>query len=222
MLPLLFNRTALAARAQCSATPRAIRSPLIARPLSTNPLSANSPASIEKSTLIRKEEAASTFKTLPQAVLRSQSDAKVPSSTPRNPLALNNLDESIRVLLPLLKAQGSVYITAHIHARPYLLTVGDTLRLPFLMPAVVPGDILRLNRASHIGSRDYTLKGAPYIDERLFECRARVLGVESEPMRVKEKTKRRQRRVKKVKSKHRYTLLKVAELKIKSLQDIGL
>jgi hypothetical protein len=82
------------------------------------------------------------------------------------------------------------------------------------MPGVVPGDILRLNRASNIGSRDFTLKGMPYIDERLFECRARVMGVEAEPMRIKKKTKRRQRRVKTVRSKHRFTILKLSELKI--------
>jgi large subunit ribosomal protein L21 len=82
------------------------------------------------------------------------------------------------------------------------------------MPGVVPGDILRLNRALNLGSRDFTLKGSPHIDERLFECRARVMGVEAEPMRIKEKTKRRQRRVKTVKSKHKYTILRIAEVKV--------
>lgn len=100
------------------------------------------------------------------------------------------------------------------------------------MPKVVPGDILRLNRATHIGSRDYTLKAPEpqkgtrdgpkqvyYLDERLFTVRARVLGVESEPMRIMEKTKRRQRHVKHVFSKHRYTILKIAEAEIKGLEE---
>ncbi len=129
--------------------------------------------------------------------------------------------ESLRTLLPLLKAQRSHYITVHIQARPYLLTVGDILRLPFHMTGVVPGDILRLTRATIIGSRDYTLKGAPYVDENLFECRARVVGVESEPMKIELRTKPRQRRVKRIKSKHRYTVLRLAELKIKSLEELG-
>ena len=94
------------------------------------------------------------------------------------------------------------------------------MRLPFRMPGVVPGDVLRLNRASALGSRDYTLKGAPYLDERLFECRARVMGTEAEPMRIKEKTKRRNRKVKTVKSKHKFTILRIAELKINSLEEI--
>lgn len=100
------------------------------------------------------------------------------------------------------------------------MTAGDIVRLPFRMPGVVPGDILRLNRASVLGSRDYTLKGAPYLDERLFECRARVIGTEAEPMRFKEKTKRRQRKVHVVKSKHKFTILRISELKINDLESI--
>ncbi|KAF1989615.1 hypothetical protein K402DRAFT_371453 [Aulographum hederae CBS 113979] len=172
-----------------------------------------------------------------------------PKNATRAPLASadassdGTLSESVRQLLPLLRAQGPHYITAHIHAFPYLLTQGDTLRLPFRLPSVNPGDVIRLNRASVIGSRDFTLKagemppksvlykgmkGEPvpakerrkWIDERLFVCRATVLGVESEPMRIMEKTKRRQRHVKTVKSKHRYTVLRISEVKINSVEEI--
>jgi large subunit ribosomal protein L21 len=95
------------------------------------------------------------------------------------------------------------------------------------MHGVNPGDVLRLNRASLLGSRDYTLKagtnstesydgnrtGEPnYLDERLFECRVRVM--------IKEKTKRRQRRVKTVRSKHKFTMLKVMEVKVKGLEEL--
>ncbi|KAL8780353.1 MAG: hypothetical protein Q9213_006497 [Squamulea squamosa] len=125
-------------------------------------------------------------------------------------------------LLPILAAQPPHYITAHIHARPYLLTTGDTLRLPFLMPRAPLGTILRLNRASMLGSRDYTLRGDTgdgsgkgYINEDWFVCRARVVGVETEPLRVVEKTKRRQRRVKRVKSKMRFTVLRVLEVGVR-------
>ncbi|WPG97751.1 homocitrate dehydratase, mitochondrial [Acrodontium crateriforme] len=188
-----------------------------------------------------------------------------------------SLSSSIQQHLPLLRSQGPHYITAHIYDRPYLLTQGDTVRLPFLMHGVEPGDVLRLDRASVIGSREYTLKAgaaapplksatmgsvsiadptpgslashsqampegdvaaassnkhAPhfiphiakgkvaYLDDRLFVCRAVVMGVESEPMRVMEKTKRRQRKVKHVKSKHRYTILKIKELRVRSLEEL--
>jgi large subunit ribosomal protein L21 len=155
---------------------------------------------------------------------RQHSSAYPPPSTPpiapKHTLPLPPPPKTTPLNIPPtyahLTSQPPFYITAHIHSRPYLLTVGDTLRLPFHMPLVLPGDVLRLNCASVLGSREYTLKGAPYIDERLFICRVRVMGVESEPLRIKEKTKRRQRRVKKARSKHRYTILRVMEVRGRS------
>ncbi|KAI0022318.1 ribosomal protein L21-like protein [Xylariomycetidae sp. FL0641] len=123
-------------------------------------------------------------------------------------------EASVRQLLPLLRAQPRQYITVHIHGVPYLVTPGDAVRLPFLMHGVLPGDVLRLDRASVLGSRDYTLKGAPYIDPALFECRAVVTGVDTEPLRVVVKTKRRNRRAQRVKSKHRFTTLRISEVKV--------
>ena len=151
---------------------------------------------------------------------------------PTKPLLLS---KSLQTLLPALHAQSPHYITAHIHRFPYLLTAGDLLRLPFHMSHVSPGDILRLNRASLLGSRDFTLKagthhtelydqkrtGEPnYIDERLFECRVRVMGVESQPMVIKDKKKQRNRKVKTVKSKHRYTVLRVMEVRVRGLEEL--
>lgn len=70
-----------------------------------------------------------------------------------------------------------------------------------------------------IGSRDYTFRGAPYVDEGSFVCRAVVVGVEGEPMRVVEKTKRRQRKVKTVRSKMRFTILRVKELRVLATEE---
>ncbi|KAF7562766.1 hypothetical protein G7046_g1367 [Stylonectria norvegica] len=130
------------------------------------------------------------------------------------------ISDSVKTLLPFLAAQPGHYITIHIHGFPYLVREGDQIRLPFKMPGVQPGDVLRLNRASIVGSRDYTMKGAPHIDERVFECRATVTGTESEPLRIKIKKKRRQRRSRQAKSKHRYTILRISELNINNLEDI--
>ncbi|MCJ1464447.1 hypothetical protein MMC07_003060 [Pseudocyphellaria aurata] len=117
-------------------------------------------------------------------------------------------------LLKSLAVQPPHYIIAHLHGRPYLLTAGDKLRLPFHLANAPIGTMLRFNRASALGSRDYTFRGSPWVDERFFVCRMRVLGVEGEPMRIKEKTKRRNRRVKRVKTKMRFTILRCVELKV--------
>ncbi|OBT82640.1 hypothetical protein VE02_07922 [Pseudogymnoascus sp. 03VT05] len=148
------------------------------------------------------------------------SAAEIKAAQPTTPSTPYAVTESVKELLPLLNAQPSKFITALIHGRPYLLTVGDSVRLPFHMPGVVPGDVLRLNRASAIGSRDYTLKGQPHVDERVFECRAIVMGTEGEPARIKIKKKQRNRRTKTVISKHKFTVLKLSELRVKDLAEI--
>lgn len=208
-----------------------------------------------------------------QSLSEIQSLVETQLATPQQtPLRLS---DSVRTLLPSLQSQTPHFITAHIHDRPYLLTAGDTVRLPFFMKGVEPGDILRLNCASLIGSREYTLKAsaaapklrsatreasssaaaiepttaadmtqptpssvereegaAPhfiphiakgktsYLDDRLFVCRAVVMGVESEPMREKTKTKRRNRKIKTVKSKLRYTVLRVKEVTVRGLDEL--
>lgn len=58
------------------------------------------------------------------------------------------------------------------------------------------------------------------MDERLFECRAVVVGSEGEPVRVKEKTKRRNRRVRTVRTKLKFTVLRVGELRVKTLEEV--
>ncbi|EHY53372.1 hypothetical protein HRR83_003581 [Exophiala dermatitidis] len=154
------------------------------------------------------------------------------STTLSRPLVLSR---SLQELLPKLHAQKPHYIVAHVHRFPYLLTEGDVLRLPFHMKGVSPGDVLRFNRASILGSRDYTLKAGTsntesydakrtaepnYLDERLFECRMRVIGLETGPMVDKEKKKRRNRHRKIVHSKHKYTVLRVMQIKIKSMDEL--
>lgn len=145
----------------------------------------------------------------------------LPKSPPPPPPTTPTLDPSVATLLPLLAAQPAHYVTVHIHGRPYLVTAGDTVKLPFRMPGVAPGDVLRLNRASVLGSRDYTLKGAPWVDERLFAVRAVVTGTETEPPRLMIKKRRRCRRKRRVVSQHWYTTLTISEVKVCRDADAG-
>lgn len=48
----------------------------------------------------------------------------------------------------------------------------------------------------------------------------RVMSLDSGPMMIKEKKKRRNRRTRKVTSKHKYTVLKVMEINVKSLEEL--
>jgi len=245
-------------------------------------VNSGSKISLDKSTQIPESRFSSQSETSSKTESKPPSLPQPSSTTPSSATTPITLSPSVRDLLPVLRAQSQHYITALIHNRPYLLTQGDTLRLPFLMQGVNPGDVLRLNCATTIGSRDYTLRAASqpakersptaitvkvldpttgtgsshshvmpgphpsaslgdadadaaptqhfvynqlkgttsHLDERLFVCRAVVMGWESEPLRLKMKTKRRQRMTKTVKSKHRFTILKIKELTIRSVEEI--
>jgi large subunit ribosomal protein L21 len=150
-----------------------------------------------------------------------------PPPTRTAPIVEIDLDPSIKSLLPLLCSQPPFYATIQIHGKPYLVTKGDTVRLPFLMQGVETGDILRFNRVTIIGSRDYTLKAGTtehkgekqkYLDERLYVVRARVVGVTQEPVRVKIKKVRRRRHAKHTWSQHTYTILRIAEVEARDLE----
>ncbi|TVY48737.1 Homocitrate dehydratase, mitochondrial [Lachnellula occidentalis] len=217
MLSRSIRRSILDSRIPTSALPPTFLLPNRARYFNSTVQHVEAPAESLDASLLATNTSAET----PEPVVHRRGPIRPKIPLPPAPFAQPiALDASVKEMLPLLAAQPSHYISAHIHAKPYLVTAGDTVRLPFHMPGVVPGDILRLNRASSLGSRDYTLKGTPYVDERVFECRARVMGTEAEPMRTKEKKKRRNRRINTVKSKHKFTILKIAELKINSLEDI--
>ena len=177
----------------------------------TRPITTTPPPSFT-STAAQVDPPTSSPKTLPNP----------PPSPPTKPTPLPTkpLSDSVRQLLPFLRAQPARYITVHIHGFPYLVTAGDLLRLPTRIPGVIPGDVLRLDRASVLGSRDYTLRGSPFIDERLFVCRATVVGVDAEPMRVEVKKKQRCRRTKTVRNKMRFTVMRISEVKVRSVEEV--
>ncbi|PYH75656.1 hypothetical protein BO82DRAFT_359872 [Aspergillus uvarum CBS 121591] len=234
----MFSRTALARafalpmkEQPCAAAAAAIAGRFsVARACLHSSAAAPAPATSSTTTTTHPD---SPLAATPRAQTSTPTPQETPLSSTTTPSAIDlkkpvaptftaplQLTPTLLAQLPQLTTQQPHYIVSHLHDRPYLLTQGDAIRLPFLMPNVKPGDILRFNRASVLGSRDFSLKGAPYVDERLYECRVRVVGVDSEPLRVKEKTKRRRRHVQMIRSKHKYTLLRVMDVKIKTAEEL--
>ena len=109
---------------------------------------------------------------------------------------------------------NAFYASFRIHTQSFLVTVGDTVTLPFRLKNVNVGDTLRVTQIETFGNRNFTLKGEPFVDEKLCLIRARVIEHTKEPMRVKLQTKKRNRRVKHIQSKHPYTVLKISEISI--------
>ncbi|CAK7201966.1 hypothetical protein SEUCBS139899_004682 [Sporothrix eucalyptigena] len=141
-----------------------------------------------------------------------------PSSAASSPLP------SVSNAASVASNNPNIYATVHIHGRPYLVTPGDSLRLPFKMPGVQAGDELLLNRVGVVGNRNVTAvssvpsqkESGSYDVAHVLGAtvKAVVLGVETEPLRVMIKKKRRTRRKRTVKSKHHFTVLRIQEVSL--------
>ncbi len=110
-------------------------------------------------TLMRPRVTARGFNSTPPIVETAATGAATASSPDPPPRAPQSppvsvpatAPEVVRSLLPLLAAQPAHFVTVHIHGKPYLVTAGDRVKLPFRLQGVQPGDGLRINRASVLG-----------------------------------------------------------------------
>jgi large subunit ribosomal protein L21 len=178
-------------------------------------------STITASDFTRSTDSTTSSQPKPPFYPRPQGPISPPPRT--EPVIEENLDASVDTLLPLLRSQPPFYSTILIHGKPYLVTEGDSIRLPFLMQGVEPGDVLRFNRVTAIGSRDYTLKAGTKetrnekqkcLDERLYVIRARVMGTVQEPERLKIWHVKRRRHKKHIWSQHKFTVLKITQLSV--------
>ncbi|KAG7731132.1 hypothetical protein KL948_003412 [Ogataea haglerorum] len=113
-----------------------------------------------------------------------------------------------------LKYEQNLYASLRVHNRPYLVTKGDEMILPFRLKNAEVGDVLNFHDVTTIGSRNYTYNLSGSIDPSIFTIKAVVVEKTKKPMYVKEITKRRNRHTRHVKVKHDYTVLRVSELKL--------
>lgn len=112
-----------------------------------------------------------------------------------------------------LKLSNELYAVFRIHNRPYLVTKGDKVTLPFKLKQAEVGDVLNLNDVTTIGSRNYKIVDNP-LDPTLYTIKATVLEKTKRPMRIREVTKRRNRKVRHAVNKADLTVLRISELSL--------
>lgn len=125
----------------------------------------------------------------------------------------NAVQSKTEVDLSPLKLSNELYAILRIHNRPYLVTLGDRVILPFKLKQAEVGDILNLNDVTTIGSRNYKVVDYP-IENSLYTLKATVLEKTKRAFQVREVTKRRNRRVRHAKSKGDLTILRISELRL--------
>lgn len=112
-----------------------------------------------------------------------------------------------------LKLSNELYAIFRIHNRPYLVTEGDKVILPFKLKQADVGDTLNLTDVITLGSRNYKLIDYP-IDHSIYTLKATVLEKTKRAFEVREVTKRRNRKVRHATSKGDLTVIRISELKI--------
>lgn len=112
-----------------------------------------------------------------------------------------------------LRLATDLYAVFRIHNRPYLVTQGDKVILPFRMKQADVGDTLKLTDVTTLGSRNFTLRDDP-IDPSLYNLKATVIEKTKRKFETREVTKKRNRRVRHVHSKGDLTVLRINTLEV--------
>ncbi|KAI8354660.1 sphingosine-1-phosphate lyase [Blakeslea trispora] len=92
------------------------------------------------------------------------------NTNPIRQLQTSTVDSTVQKLRDQLR----YYAIAEISGRPYLITKNDKVIVNRLKDVKV-GDVLKLDKVRELGSKDYTLKGSPYVPENVFNINATVI-----------------------------------------------
>ena len=130
------------------------------------------------------------------------------TAVPR-PLLANNIKEATQ----LLRSQPSHYVVASLVGKRLILTPRDLVTVSRLKDTNV-GDVLQLNAIEELGSREYTLRGSPFIPEEVVSVTATVVEHTKGLMERIVKFKRRKGYKKTFRHKQTYTRLRINDISI--------
>ncbi|KAG8760167.1 hypothetical protein FRC14_003923 [Serendipita sp. 396] len=128
-----------------------------------------------------------------------------------SPTLAGSLPEAVQ----LLQSQPSHYAIASIVGKRLIVTPRDLITVPRLKDVQV-GDLLQLNAIEEIGSREYTMRGEPYLSEKVVSVTATVVEHTKGAMERIVKFKRRKGYKKTIKHKQTYTRLRINDIVIPS------
>ncbi|KAH8110817.1 ribosomal protein L21-like protein [Phellopilus nigrolimitatus] len=112
-----------------------------------------------------------------------------------------------------LRSQPAHYVVASLVGHKYLLAPRDLLTVARLKDVRV-GDRLRLSEIHEVGSRDFTLRGAPTLPSGLISVEATVVEHTKGAMERIVKFKRRKHYQKTITHKQTYTRLRIGPIEL--------
>lgn len=112
-----------------------------------------------------------------------------------------------------LREQLRYYAVAEIAGRPFLITKNDKVIVNRLNDVKV-GDIIKLDKVRELGSKDYTLKGSPYVPENVFDINATVIEHTKSKLIQIVKKKRRKNYKRTIEHKQTHTVLRISNVDV--------
>ncbi|KAL9537788.1 hypothetical protein MBANPS3_011462 [Mucor bainieri] len=112
-----------------------------------------------------------------------------------------------------LRDQLRYYAVAEIAGRPFLITKNDKVIVNRLKDVKV-GDVLKLDKVRELGSKDYTLKGSPYVPENVFNINATVIEHTKSKLIQIVKKKRRKNYKRTIEHKQTHTVLRISNVDV--------
>lgn len=112
-----------------------------------------------------------------------------------------------------LREQLRYYAVAEIAGRPFLITKNDKVIVNRLKDVKV-GDVLKLDKVRELGSKDYTLKGSPYVPENIFNINATVIEHTKSKLIQIVKKKRRKNYKRTIEHKQTHTVLRISNVDV--------
>jgi large subunit ribosomal protein L21 len=112
-----------------------------------------------------------------------------------------------------LRDQLRYYAVAEIAGRPFLITKNDKVIVNRLKDVKV-GDVLKLDKVRELGSKDYTLKGSPYVPETVFNINATVIEHTKSKLIQIVKKKRRKNYKRTIEHKQTHTVLRISNVDV--------
>ncbi|KAJ1736088.1 hypothetical protein LPJ72_001572 [Coemansia sp. Benny D160-2] len=116
-------------------------------------------------------------------------------------------------LVSRLRDQQKYYATVVIKGRPFTVTANDIIIMDRIKDLEL-GDLLSLSQVTELGSRDYTIKGQPFVDPSLFNIKATVIEHPDGKLFTVTKKKRRTAHQKVTYHRNHYTMLRVSAITV--------
>ncbi|KAJ1859036.1 hypothetical protein GGH12_000881 [Coemansia sp. RSA 1822] len=120
-------------------------------------------------------------------------------------------------LVNRLRDQQKYYATVIIKGRPFTVTQNDIVVMDRIKDLEL-GDSLALNQVTELGSRDYTIKGQPFVNPGMFKIEATV--IEHPDGKQFTVTKKKQRTAGQKTTFHRnhHTMLRISLIDVNSIK----